>query len=71
MRNAKLGSTLLATIAFVLAAPRVAHAYIDPVSGSVLLQVLAAGALATVFMLKRFWASIKSTARRFLDRFSR
>lgn len=71
MTDATLRSALLFTIVLALTWPREAYAYVDPVSGSVLLQVLAAGALATVFMLKRFWASIKDSARRFLDRFSR
>jgi len=29
--------------------------YIDPLSGSILLQVLAAGALSFVFTMKRSW----------------
>ena len=29
--------------------------YIDPLSGSIILQVLAAGALAFVFTMKRSW----------------
>jgi hypothetical protein len=44
------------TAAIVLAEavfPRPAHAYIDPVSGSILLQVVAAGALAAAFTFKR------------------
>lgn len=48
----------LATIAAgALVVPAPAAAYIDPVSGSVLLQVIVAGALAFTFSMKR---SIKS-----------
>ena len=39
-------------------------AYIDPVSGSIILQVLAAGALAGMFTVKRFWAHLRDRARR-------
>ena len=38
----------------LLLAPGPAAAYIEPLTGSVLLQVLAAGALGLVFVLKRF-----------------
>lgn len=38
-----------------LAVPQSAHAYIDPLSGSLILQVLAAGILSFVFTMKRSW----------------
>lgn len=46
---------LLALLVASLLAPRSAHAYVDPLSGSLILQVLAAGVLSFVFTMKRSW----------------
>ena len=55
---------LLAAVLALLVLPAPAHAYIDPISGSIILQVLAAGILAATFTLKRFWAQVRTAARR-------
>lgn len=49
---------ILATCLLLIATE--AHAYIDPGSGSVLLQVLLAGLLAVGFTIKTFWGNLKS-----------
>lgn len=36
-----------------------AHAYIDPGAGSILLQMLLAGLLGTVFTVKMYWKKCK------------
>jgi hypothetical protein len=36
-----------------------AHAYIDPATGSYILQIVIAGVLAGLFALKRYWARAK------------
>ena len=35
------------------------YAYIDPGSGSYLLQMIAAGLLSSIFIIKKFWRNIK------------
>jgi NhaP-type Na+/H+ or K+/H+ antiporter len=45
------------------ALPVPAYAYVDPISGSIILQVIAAGALAAAYTFKRFTHSIRETAR--------
>jgi len=50
---------LIAVGLFFLAAPTAAHAYLDPGSGSYLLQILVAGLVAASFAIKSFWASIR------------
>ena len=35
------------------------YAYIDPGSGSYLLQMIAAGLLSSIFVIKKFWRNIK------------
>ncbi len=52
---------LLASLA-VLSRP--AHAYIDPGTGSYMLQLLLAGALAAAFILRASWARVKDAFRR-------
>ncbi len=44
--------------------PRHALAYIDPVAGSVMLQVLIAGALGALFAFKQAGAAVKMTISR-------
>jgi len=43
-------------------------AYIDPLSGSIILQVLAAGALAASFTAKRIWSRLATSLRTVLTR---
>ena len=38
-------------------------AYIDPLSGSIIFQVAAAGLLAALFTIKRFWNRVKELLR--------
>jgi hypothetical protein len=58
------GATLAACLLLaMLVFPAPAHAYIDPVSGSIILQVLAAGALAAAFTFKRFAFKVRQFAR--------
>lgn len=47
-------------LALVLIFPRKADAYLDPGTGSYLLQILAAGALATLFFFKSWWRRLKN-----------
>lgn len=51
--------------------PSPAHAYLDPVSGSIILQVIAAGIFAGVVTTKRFWARIKRAFGSLRGRLSR
>ncbi len=44
-------------------APPSAHAYVDPASGSIILQIAAAGFLAAIYTFKRFWFRIGQTLR--------
>ncbi len=46
-------------------------AYVDPLSGSVILQVLAAGLLGGMFVVKRFWSHITVSLKSFRDRVRR
>ena len=48
----------------VLSLPRPLAAYLDPGSGSFLLQVLVAGLLGGVFAVKRFWGNLKAFFRK-------
>jgi hypothetical protein len=48
-----------------------ALAYIDPLSGSVLLQVIAAGVLGMIFSTKSFLLRVRGAARAVWSRFSR
>jgi hypothetical protein len=48
--------------------PRPAYAYLDPMSGSIILQALAAGILAALLMFKRFWYHAADRCRRIWQR---
>jgi hypothetical protein len=57
--------TSLITIAVVvslvcLAFPRPAYAYLDPGTGSYILQLILAGLLGAAFAVKLFWKNIKT-----------
>ena len=55
---------ILLTLGLVLTAPVDAFAYIDPGTGSYLFQLAAAGLLAGMFTLRRYWDLVKSAFRR-------
>jgi hypothetical protein len=57
--------TLLKTIIIVLVLfwsvfPQKTYAYLDPGTGSYLIQVLIAGLLGVLFSIKMYWSRIKS-----------
>ncbi|HST62961.1 MAG TPA: glycosyltransferase family 2 protein [Longimicrobium sp.] len=54
-RRGEVMQMVMMLVALSLVVPGPAAAYIDPLSGSILLQVLAAGFFAASFTLKRFW----------------
>ena len=55
---------LIALCLVGIVAPAPALAYIDPVAGSVMLQVLIAGALGALFAFKQAGAAIKMSISR-------
>ena len=60
MSYVKLLMTLLALfILFYLIYPQKVHAYIDPGSGSIIIQVLIAAFFGALFAVKMFWKRIK------------
>jgi hypothetical protein len=58
------------TLVSVLA-PEAAHAYVDPSTGSILIQVLVAGALGAAFTVKQWWGRVAAAARQLRDRVAR
>lgn len=56
MRNPLLPVTALALLAF----PLDAWAYLDPGTGSYILQLALAGILASMFTLKMYWQRLKA-----------
>lgn len=57
MSNKKI--TVLYLIAFLAIFPAKAHAYLDPGTGSYILQVVGAVLFAGIFVVKGFWQQIK------------
>ncbi len=65
MRIAR-GTLLL--VLLIISLPRPLAAYLDPGSGSFLLQVLVAGLLGASFAVRRFWGDIKGFFRKGFSR---
>lgn len=53
-------SLLFSTLALLLSFPISAHAYIDPGTGSYIVQVLAAVVLGGLYSMKAYWQQIKA-----------
>ena len=47
-------------VALLLASPTDAWAYIDPNTGSYLIQMLVAGGMAGAYMSRRYWLTVRS-----------
>jgi hypothetical protein len=58
----------LLMLALSLVVPARAAAYIDPLSGSIVLQVVAAGFLAATFTVKRWWRGAADRVQRLRGR---
>jgi hypothetical protein len=59
-------SSLLVAVLGVVAIPNNAHAYLDPGTGSVVLQVVVAGLLGAIFTFKSYVrAAVSAVARLF------
>lgn len=54
----KLASLLVFLAASSLLLADKAHAYLDPGTGSVILQVVAAGVLGALFTIKSYWRAM-------------
>mgnify|MGYP000588146031 CR=1 FL=1 len=54
----------LIAVLVALASPHPVHAYIDPLSGSIIFQVIAAAVLGASLTIKRFWRRIFGLFRR-------
>ena len=52
-----------ATVLVMLTTEPAAHAYIDPATGSYVLQLLIAGVVGGLFVAKTFWGNVKSRFR--------
>src|SRR5687767_2975681 len=64
IKPAPAAHVILLVLGFVLTAPAEALAYVDPGTGSYLFQLAAAGLLAGMFTLRRYWEVLKATFRR-------
>ncbi|MGE5245368.1 MAG: hypothetical protein ACM3SQ_14160 [Betaproteobacteria bacterium] len=62
-RHAALGLIVLA-VGFLAVTASDAWAYIDPGTGSYLFQIAAAGLLAGVYTMRRYWFALMNVLRR-------
>lgn len=71
----RAGSLILSVslvVAFLLIVTlKEAHAYIDPGSGSFLLQMLLATVFASIFAIKAFWQRLTGQVSRFFSKINR
>ncbi len=58
--NKKLAFKLTTIICLFLSSSQVAHAYLDPGTGSILIQSLIAVVAATSIVIKTYWYRIKT-----------
>ena len=58
LKKLNKSNLLLLGIFFLVFSTKDAHAYLDPGTGSFILQVVAAGALGGLFAVKTFWRNI-------------
>jgi hypothetical protein len=68
MRNSLLRHLLVFVALLTLIVPTDASAYIDPGTGSYILQIIAAGLLGGLFAIKMFWFQVKSFFKRLFSR---
>lgn len=57
---AKSRTSLLVALTVVLIVPQAAHAYLDPASGSMILQAVIGGVAAGALAFKYYWRRIQA-----------
>ena len=62
MLNIKNGYLVL-ILTILLIEPRQAYAYLDPGTGSLLIQMLIGGVVAALYTIKMYWYKIKSSIK--------
>jgi hypothetical protein len=60
-------TVLAAALVLLLLTPGQAAAYIDPISGSIILQIVAAAALGALLTVKRVWTKVTGVCSRLWD----
>ena len=60
MKSYKFASLIILLLVFSLIFAKHAHAYIDPGSGSYIIQIILATVLGGLFAIKLYWKKIKS-----------
>jgi hypothetical protein len=71
MRHARILRLLCFITMISILVPESAYAYVDPSTGSILIQVLVAGVLGAVFTLKLWWGRLVTAARQLRERVGR
>jgi len=61
----KISNVLLLIALFFLVFPQTSYAYLDPGTGSYVLQVMAAAVFGGLFLLKSSWVNVKHFFRKF------
>ena len=64
----RLVDLVLLVFLFLVLSTQQVHAYLDPGSGSYLLQLLIAGAVGGLFTIKTFWLQIKTFSSNLFSR---
>ena len=70
LRSTHNTAVALLTVSILSLIPDTAHAYLDPGTGSLILQLLVAGALGAMFTIKNFFRNGKAFTLRALRGFS-
>ncbi len=60
LRELKITTILTLSFLYIILSTDTSHAYIDPGSGSMLLQVLIASILGILTVIKIYWARLKT-----------
>lgn len=63
-----ISNVVLFFACYLLLMPRIAHAYLDPGTGSLIVQMTVAAVLGVGFALKMYWRKIKSVLGNFLNK---
>jgi len=68
MKNLKISNIVIVFLILFVLFKKNTYAYLDPGTGSFILQMLAAGALGTLFAIKTFWRQIINFLTKILSR---
>ena len=71
LKTRSINSSILLSVSLLPLSIQIFHGYIDPGTGSLIIQALIAGLLGGLYLLKVFWSKVKGFFSKLFSKFTK